>query len=336
VDSLRDELLGKLLQKTKELGRQVTFSEMQEDESMPDPNKFAFYYGTFSKAAETAYLMFFRGEELVAFSERVKGVKIVSKKPRKKLDPERREFVLNEIVDLYIKNDGRMPSFRNVKKNQYISIEEYDAIRADITFSESLVRKLAEEKSGRKFLTPKERREQERIERKKKVQEMCKQRKSHTKEGAEAMSLAGKRRYLRLSDGECKAAFEKACHEAGHILMKGEIAKLSGALPGWPTLQSKLGPWYMWDELFNLPFASEDKARKAAEMKKMYQEQLENEKAPEEPLEANQTEEIVVDECAEPEKEPEIIEHDDGTVEIPIKLIVPKSVKGTVKITLKF
>lgn len=118
--------------------------------------------------------------------------------------------------------------------------------------------------------------------------------------------------------------------------MKGEIAKLSGALPGWSTLQSKLGPWYMWNELFNLPFASENKARKAAELKKMHQEQLETEKAPEEPLEANQTEEIAVDECAEPEKEPEIIEHDDGTVEIPIKLIVPKSVKGTVKITLKF
>ena len=103
MDSLRDELLGKLLQKTKELGRQVTFSEMQEDKSMPDPNQFAFYYGAFSKAAETAYLMYSRGEELVAFSERVKGVKIVSKKPRKKLDPERREFVLNEIVDLFIK-----------------------------------------------------------------------------------------------------------------------------------------------------------------------------------------------------------------------------------------
>lgn len=336
MDSLRDELLGKLLQKTKELGRQVTFSEMQEDKSMPDPNQFAFYYGAFSKAAETAYLMYSRGEELIPFNERVKGVKIVSKKPKNELSPERRETVISEIVDMYIANDGRMPSFRQVKKNHYITVLEYDLIRADVTFNEALVQKMAEAKTGRKFLSTGERQKQERVKRQQLIQKMEEQRKSQKEEGIKAMNTMKKRKYVRFSDEECKAALEKACKDAEHVLDRKEVLALAGTIPTWQILQKKVGPWYTWDELFNVPFLDEKMAAKAAELKKTHVEQLEAEKAPEEPLEANQTVEIGADECAEPEKEPEIIEHDDGTVEIPIKLIVPKSVKGTVKITLKF
>lgn len=53
---IKDEkLFKKLVEKTKELGRQVSFSEMEEDPEMPNPNLYAYYYGSFSEAAKEAY-----------------------------------------------------------------------------------------------------------------------------------------------------------------------------------------------------------------------------------------------------------------------------------------
>lgn len=55
----KEELFSKLVQKTKELGRQVTFKEMEEDlGSSYRVNDYAIYYGSFSNAADAAYRKF--------------------------------------------------------------------------------------------------------------------------------------------------------------------------------------------------------------------------------------------------------------------------------------
>lgn len=58
----KKKLFEMLVKKTKELGRQVSFSEMKEDPAMPDPNLYSYYYGSFSEAAREAYRLITSGK----------------------------------------------------------------------------------------------------------------------------------------------------------------------------------------------------------------------------------------------------------------------------------
>lgn len=51
----REELYDLLLNKITSLGRKPSFTEVKEDPNMPDPNDFAYYYGSFSSAAEEVW-----------------------------------------------------------------------------------------------------------------------------------------------------------------------------------------------------------------------------------------------------------------------------------------
>ena len=52
----KEELFSKLVQRTKELGHQVTFNEMIEVlGSSYKVNEYAVHYGSFAKASEAAY-----------------------------------------------------------------------------------------------------------------------------------------------------------------------------------------------------------------------------------------------------------------------------------------
>lgn len=148
MKSLRDELFEKLMQKTKELGRRVSFSEMRDDPSMPDPNQFAFYYGSFANAAERAF------SEYVSAEKNTKngGDVTMSKRKRNPLSEELTKQIVSEIVDMYIAADGKMPGKREIKKNPYISEKQVVILQQAGELNEVIVRKLAEEKTGRKFL----------------------------------------------------------------------------------------------------------------------------------------------------------------------------------------
>ena len=51
----RGELYDALLAKIKELGRKPTFAEVKEDQNMPHPNDYAYYFGSFTEAAEEVW-----------------------------------------------------------------------------------------------------------------------------------------------------------------------------------------------------------------------------------------------------------------------------------------
>ena len=51
----KTELFSRLVAKTRTLGRQATFSEVNEDEDMPMANDYAYYYGSFTQAAKEAW-----------------------------------------------------------------------------------------------------------------------------------------------------------------------------------------------------------------------------------------------------------------------------------------
>ena len=54
-DDKKEELYKYLLSKIKELGRKPSFMEMKLDKNMPDPNAYAYWFGSFSQAAEEAW-----------------------------------------------------------------------------------------------------------------------------------------------------------------------------------------------------------------------------------------------------------------------------------------
>lgn len=158
MESLKNSLFEKLMQKTKELGRRVSFSEMQEDPAMPNPNQYAFYYGSFDEASKMAELKM----KLAGKAELKEGGDLgVSKKKQNGLGEERTKVILSEITDMYIAADGRMPSQRDIKKSRYISEKEVDTLRRSGELNEIVIRRLAEEKTGKKYLNPQERRKQE-------------------------------------------------------------------------------------------------------------------------------------------------------------------------------
>ena len=80
----------------------------------------------------------------------------MSKKKEKQLDDARVKVVLSEIVDMYAENGGIMPSSRQIKKNRYISEEEVSILRKMGKTNEDYIRKLAQEKTGRTFMTRQE------------------------------------------------------------------------------------------------------------------------------------------------------------------------------------
>ena len=51
----REELYNFLLAKTEKLGRKPTFAEVKEDQNMPEPNSYAYYFGSFTEATEVVW-----------------------------------------------------------------------------------------------------------------------------------------------------------------------------------------------------------------------------------------------------------------------------------------
>jgi hypothetical protein len=269
-------------------------------------------------------------------------VVILSKKDFKPLDEGRKKAVMDELVEMFIKNGCKMPTSRMIKKNRYIKDEEVDALRRSGDFTEHKLRKLA----GERF-------EPEPVEEPKAVEEVAEStpevveaaestpevvedaelveepteapaipvevsealnesepestevsesepneeldpdevseeepvledepkvvalpvEEPETKEEVSEM-VDEKKTAIRYTSEECIDMLREACMQAGHVLTQYEVKQLSsvGKLPVWATLQRQVGPWYTWDELFSVPFASENAERIAQERKRKAEE----------------------------------------------------------------
>lgn len=361
MNLLKDELFDKLLQKTEELGHEVSHLEMRSDKQMPNPNDYAYYYGSFSNAAHRAYLKYAKSGRVVAVSENAEEAVEMSKKPERTLSPERTVAVISEIVDLFIKAKGRMPSARAIKKNHYITEEEVAILKENGKLKESLIRKIAEEKTGQKFPALVEK-------------EVTQPTSTREEEKMKEEKTRGKSEHW--TKERCEESLREACREARHVLTQSEVLQFmsEGKLPGWSVLQNKVGPWFLWGDMFSVPYLDDKKTRVANARKQKYLEAEKERKAAEERLKAKQEEsklessdetafplaeapeEAFVSETPviEPEMESEVVtdiendneevvevepkanECDMEMVEYPIKLILPKGVRGTVRLTLKF
>lgn len=359
MESLRDELFFCLVDKTKVLGHQVSFQEMSDDSNMPEPNDYAYYYGSFLEAARQAWEIVKMGDDEITRlkEEKAKGVIIVSGRQYRQLSPERTEAVVSEVVDMYIAADGQMPSKRDLKKNRYISEKEVSVLRQNGEISEFKIRKLAEEKTGRTFLTQVERQKAAAAESRKRRLAMI----AAAKEAEEKLSkvemepvvetqeevnkMGEEKKAKRYTSEECKELLRRACRETRHVLTQAEVNELSktGELPGWGTLQRQVGPWWHWGEMFNVPFANEKVERIAAvKLQEEEKDRLALELAKEAENVSAEAEPVTSEEIAPPpvlvEPEEEKVETREGLElrEIPIRLIIPVGIKGTVQISLEF
>ena len=157
------ELFRELLKQTRELGRAVTSDEFAKEQGVMAMNSFAFYYGSFDGAAKEA-LYQVRSEQQPRSDPTLPGKEEMPMSKKKSPQPSGadRELVLKEFVDMYITRDGMMPSERALKKNPYIRMEVLQTMRKNGELTEEKVRRLAEAKAGRKFVSAQERRYQRR------------------------------------------------------------------------------------------------------------------------------------------------------------------------------
>ena len=435
----KEQIFNLLVMKTRELGRQVTFAEADGDDRLPNANDYAYYYGEFAKAAEEAlwYVKYHKEDENSDNNEQnPKGVVILSKKDFKPLDEGRKKAVMDELVEMFIKNGCKMPTSRMIKKNRYIKDEEVDALRRSGDYTEHKLRKLAGERfapepaeepkviEGPKAVEEPEVAEEPKMVEEPKVTEEPEialeeqetdvseaiEVAESTPEVTEATELEEapveapatpvevsealdesepevvalpveepetkeevsemvdeKKTAIRYTSKECFDMLREACLQAGHVLTQYEAKQLSsvGKLPVWATLQRQVGPWYTWDELFSVPFASENAERIAQERKKQAEEppveepveeecQCETPTAPEEAFEPEddseetyEGEETEGNEDTDPTEDTEEEYSDEEyyeeseeveMIEVPIKVILPKvkGIKGTVNITIEF
>lgn len=347
----REQMFKLLVMKTRELGRQVTFAEADGDDRLPKANDYAYYYGEFANAAEEAlrYVKYHKEDENGDNNEQSpKGVVILSKKTFKPLDEGRKKAVMDELVEMFIKNGCKMPTSRMIKKNRYIKDEEVDALRRSGDFTEHKLSKLADERltpepaeelkvAEEPETAPNEQEtdvsevevaestpevveatelEEEPVEAPAtpvEVSEALDESELESTEVSESESseeleadevseeepvledepevvalpveeletkeevsemVDEKKTAIRYTSEECIDMLREACLQAGHVLTQYEVKQLSsvGKLPVWATLQRQVGPWYTWDELFSVPFASENAERIAQERKKQAEE----------------------------------------------------------------
>lgn len=186
------------------------------------------------------------------------------------LEPDREQAILSEIVEMYIENDGVMPSSRQIKKNRYISEEEVEILRRNGVLQEWRIRKLAEEKTGKKFLSSNERRRkqqheeaQKRAVQKEEVMEE-KAKKNATDEKKDGRKRKTKEQYLE--------ELKRLCQEVGHVPTQAQIIEAAeqGKISRYATLQRQLGPWFMWGETLQASFKDEKIAQRAAEKRAAY------------------------------------------------------------------
>ena len=313
---IREDLFSILVEKTKKLDRQVTASDMlkdkEKDESIPDPNDYGWYYGKFDDAAKQAYI------EGTPWPQAERKVDVMRRIRSCPLSKEKQQTVISEMVDMFIQNDGMMPTNKQIKKNRLISEKDVDDMRWAGLIDESDIRRRAEEKSGKRFLTPAERRRQgiaaalpeevkkmneEEVVREIDAVKEVYEPKEVTEKLEESKLKEPKRRHrphIKKTDEQLWAEIREKCAQAGHILSDTEI-NMDETLSAASTYYGHLGRNYKEAILL---------------------EDVPAEEVKEEPIE--------VEEPAIEAKE------ESGLREIPFKLIVPKGIKGTITLNLEF
>lgn len=364
----KEEMFNLLVMKTRELGRLVTFEEADADERLPKANNYSWHWGEYSKAAEAAWNHVKYHE---ADGEEPKGVVVLAKKGFKRLDPDREKTVMNELAEMYIKEGGKLPSSRSIKKNRYIKEEEVESIKRAGLFTEHRLEQIAVANFG---YTPKPKPEvvqpdpvaqnEPKLESEVAVNEEIPVEPEEEQE-VETMEETKSRTAMRYTPEECEEMLLAACTKAGHILSRVEVEELArkGEVPGWVTLTKKIGPWYEWKERYGLDWKS-DRIAQMAEDAKKEAEQGESEPESNKPVvvaeepadDSTDALEVVPEEMVEDESGDESDtgdEHDDeyadesseddseeyyeengesyeNGIVIPIKIVLPEGVEGTV------
>ena len=231
----KEELKELLILKTKSLKHQVTFSDMVKDPTMPNPNLYAYYYGSFTDAAREIYHSLEGRKNLArrGVSEKESTSKELSALSNPSLTV-RQEEIINFIVDYFIKNNGALPPYRHIEKQLGVKSEEIDKLRV----TEARIRQLAIEKTGREFAPAAVRRIKNGMITKKQ------------KKGGTKMAITRTEKNIRE---EYIEILKKECEKLGHVPTQSEV-RLNKKMPSWSTLIRYIGPCKEWDKITGYPF----------------------------------------------------------------------------------
>ena len=344
----KQDLLDVLVKKTRELGRRVTSDDMRGTLDAIGINEYATNFGSFEEAASDAYALY--KKEINPEGKSAVHLKVPLKQDRhkKQLGPDRTNYIVDQFVDMFIENDGEMPTQRQIKKNKFFSEDEVCILRLNGEVTESKIRKLAEEKAGRKF----EKRKY--VPAAPKVDVVVESKEEEVVEMGETKGKTA----ARYSKEECLDMYRAASLEAGHLLCKADVNALSkdGVFPIWDTLCRKFEiSWCLWHDLFDdpewkeLPFASNRIALLAESVRKKLEEAGKIEPEPEgielEP-EIKESTEPEIEEPADPkpkdedmpvnsevEEKPEANNPCIGnSFEIPIQVFLPEGFNGRIAV----
>ena len=368
----KQDLLDVLVKKTRELGRRVTSDDMRGTLDAIGINEYATNFGSFEEAASDAYALY--KKEINPEGKSAVRLKVPLKQDRhkKQLGPDRTNYIVDQFVDMFIENDGEMPTQRQIKKNKFFSEDEVCILRLNGEVAESRIRKLAEEKAGRKFekrkyvpAAPKvdvvvesEPTKPESKNEPEKQHPLDEELVESKEEEVVEMGETKGKTAARYSKEECLDMYRAASLEAGHLLCKTDVNALSkdGVFPIWDTLCRKFEiGWFLWHDLFDdpewkeLPFASNRIALLAESERKKLEEAGKIEPEPEgielEP-EIKESTEPEIEEPADPkpkdedmpvnseiEEKPEANNPCIGnSFEIPIQVFLPEGFNGRIAV----
>ncbi len=338
----KEELFDLLVTKTRELGCLVTYDDMANEPRMPvgaNVNSYSIHWGEFRKAAEAA-LSYTRRHDEAGNEIEPKGVMVLSKKGFKRLDPDREKTVMIELAELFVKEGGKLPPDRSIKKDRFIKAEEVEIIKRSGLFTEHKLEQYATEYHG---YVPKPKPEvvqpdpvalnEPKLEPEVVANEEIPVEPEGEQE-VETMEETKGRTAVRYTKQECEEKLRAACEEAGHILSRAEVEALcrKGVLPGWVTLTRHLKPWDEWNKKFGLPWGSELTASIAEKTrrKRMLKEEAAKAETPEPDVSVNveleepETEEAKSEEASEEEAVA------GNLFEIPVQVYLPEGFNGNI------
>lgn len=289
----KEELLEKLAEKRRELGRNPTFSEVKSDPNCPSTSEISYRFGSFD-AAMVELDAYHKPEEDASGRIKIKG-----KKPRRVMMKQKwlakirgakgvgmtREEMLDrliqikqengEITDKAIRRDSVLVHYdvmrefgslgamkKQVKLEMQKRRKERLAAAAESAEEAKPVEADTSLPAEAKLIVPIEHEEF-----KAEMRKVFDKRMQSESEKEEKM--VEHKRKARLTKEECLAEMKQLANELGHVPTWTDIRAMGASEA---TIQKKLGPRCYWDELLGVPFtkasaASAEKAKAKLEGK---------------------------------------------------------------------
>ena len=167
MQKTKKELYDALMKKTEELDQMPSFEQVRLDLNMPDPNEYAYFFGSFTNAvgevwqAYTHSRTMFTKKEGVIQAKRptkrpaatISSATMIPKKPKWQMKPERVEEIRNFYLNYFIKHNS-LPTFVDAEKAVRMTRDELSFMRQKFLLEKSYFVREATRITGKEYPDP--------------------------------------------------------------------------------------------------------------------------------------------------------------------------------------